>query len=330
MALPVMKWWFIFILAIVVAIGFNGCSNGGDNHHEVNYWNTDVLVPFGHRPMPSPDGNWIAFGGTGDSVGIWLYDTILGVITRLTDDTHPHRWDYQWLPNSLSLVFGGAGEYGTATAGIWQTDFTQGILTRVCEFGGDPDPSPNGQTVCFAGLTTESNASGIWVVGITVPQINRLKSEGEHPRYSPDGNWITYLVPTSYTGFDLHLMNQTGGSDRVLADSIISQEWFDNQTLICLALGDDEIRIIKVTVGVIPLTTNLVIGGSELGISDSQDMIVFQLEENGHSLGLAITSSLGGGNKRILPSGAYPQFRFGTSDIVFEDTEGIVTATASD
>jgi hypothetical protein len=320
--------FLVFSTLPIIALGCIGCGGGGGgNENETHYWNTEILVPFGSHPMPSPNGQWIAFGGTGDSIGIWVYDMTQDTVVRLTDGTHPHRWDYRWMPDSQTLVFGGAGEFGTATAGIWLVSCPQAILTRASEFGGDPDPDPSGQSVCFAGISSEDEESGIWVIGILIPQIDRLKPNGEHPRFSPDGNWITYLIPSIPGAPELHIMNHLGGNERFLIDSIMTQEWLDNETLICLSPGDIEVDIVKVTAGATAQVSNVAHGGSQFDLCQTEDMIVYQSEENGYSIGLAVTSSLGSGNRLIVPSGAYPRFFPGSGDIVFEDSGGILKAS---
>ncbi|KPL07957.1 hypothetical protein AMJ86_02345 [bacterium SM23_57] len=322
------------VLFVLIALGGVGCDGDDNGGSGAGYWATEVLVPFGHRPLPSPDSRWIAFGGTGDSVGIWVLDRNNNEVIRLTDDTYPHRWDYRWMIDSQGLVFGGAGESGTATAGVWQVTCPGGTVTQLWQFGGDPDPAPSGEAVCFAGLSSASEESGIWVVGVVTPQIYRLQEEGINPRYSPMGYFISYLLPTGYEGPELRVMTSEGANDQLLADNILSHEWVDNETLICEAVGLFAVDIVKVEDLLSPQINTLVEGGSQVALFELGDLIVFQKEENARNIGLCVTTSAGGGNKEITQSGAYPQFLVintapEASHVVFEDTGGIIIGSAS-
>jgi len=315
-------------------LGMIGCGGNGGGEEAVGYWHAEVAIPFGHRPMPSPDGRWIAFGGTGDSTGIWVFDRDTNEITRLTDSFHPHRWDYCWMPNSQALVFGGAGESGTPTAGIWQVTCPAGVITQLWQFGGDPDSAPNGQLVVLAGTSTQSDESGIWAVGVSVPQIDRLTQAGTHPRYSPSGGLISYTLPME-TGFpELRVMSQDGSNDRAVADDILCQEWLDNTTLICTSAQGANVSIVRVTIDLTPQTSVLLTGGSQFAVLNAWGLIVFQREEGGESLGLHLTTFSGGGSKPIRADGSYPQFLpldtvSGAIDIVLEDTDGILIASSA-
>jgi hypothetical protein len=334
-----MKWnmgtkpLVILALGSLICAGVTGCGGGGSTS-ESHYWHTEVLAPFGHRPMPSPDGQWIAFGGTGDSTGIWVLDRNTGDIIRLTDVAHPHQWDYQWMGNSQALVFGGAGESGTPTAGIWYVTCPEGVLTQRWQFGSDPDPAPSGEAVCFAGNSAASDEAGIWLVGIFSPQIYHLRDEGLSPKFSPSGLSIAYLLPI-VNGFpELHMMSSEGTGDQLLANDIIGQEWLDNGTLICMQSGGVGVNIVKVDIGPSAQVSFLVVGGSQFALTDINNLIAYQGEENGQSLGLHVTTTSGGGNKPISPSGAHPQFlpSIALDDaihIAFEDTDGIIMASSS-
>jgi hypothetical protein len=319
------------VLGALMCIGAIGC---GEKSHppETHYWNAEVLVPFGHRPMPSPDGQWIAFGGTGDSSGIWVLDRLTSDLVRLTDNAHPHRWDYQWTDDSGGLVFGGAGESGTTTSGIWYVTCPDGSIMLLFSFGSDPTVS--GDTVCFAGNSTSSSEAGIWLVGLHSPQFFRLRETGTAPEFSPSGLSIAYLLPISNAFPELHIMSSAGTGDQMLANDIISQEWLDNGSLICTQSDGVGSDLVKVTIGPSPQIIILASGASQFAISATDNLIVFQAEEHGQSLGLHVTSPSGGQSTSIRPSGAYPQFlpSIGGDNqtrIIYEDLDGIVLASSS-
>lgn len=328
-------WSFpICCLCLAILLGIAGCGGNGGGEGGVQYWHAEVVVPFGHQPMPSPDGRWIAFGGMGDSTGIWVLDRDTNAITRLTDSAHPHRWDYRWMPSSQALVFGGAGESGTTTTGIWHVTCPAGVITQLWQFGGDPDPAPNGQLVVLAGTSTQSDEAGIWAVGVSVPQIDRLTQVGTHPRYSPSGLLISYTVPIGAGFPELRVMNQDGTNDRGVTNDILSQEWLDNATLICSSAQGGVVSIIQVIIGLTPQILPVVQGGSQYAASNDLGLIVFQREESGESLGLHLTTLAGGGSKPIRASGSYPQFlpssaTSGAIDVVFEDSDGILIASST-
>lgn len=323
----------VILLLILTGVGLIGCD-GGDGGGPAPYWHTQVIVPFGHLPIPSPDGRWIAFAGTMDSTGIWVFDRNSGGVIRLTDDTYPHRWDYRWLPNSDGLVFGGAGESGTETAGIWMVTCPGGVVTRLGTFGGHPDPMPSGEGVCFSGLSTESEESGIWTVGITSLEYYRLNETGDYPRYSPLGFSIAYINPTDFGDTELRLMNHEGFNDRLLIEGVLEHQWVDEQTIICTAVGlfgvDIVVDIVMIDIDVSVQSNTIIQGGSQLDVADVIDLIVFQNEENNRNVGLFVTTSAGGDSKAILGSGAYPQFLPGTVNLVFEESGGILIATIPD
>jgi hypothetical protein len=237
------------------------------------------------------------------------------------------------MPDSGGLLFGGAGESGTETAGIWQVTCPGGDITRLWEFGGDPDPVNNGNSIVFAGISTQSIEAGIWTLGILLPELQRLAEEGERPRFSPNGEWVAYLYPTIVGASDLRMVSRLGGDYRTIADHIISHEWLDDNTLICLEAGEGQVNIVKVTTGLTPETSLLIQGGSQFGLDPNSDLIAFQNEENGQASGIHVTTSEGGGSKPIVASGAYPQFLPtenppSATSIVFEDTGGIWMATS--
>jgi hypothetical protein len=315
------------IIIGVALIGCDGDDNGGGSPH---YWHTQNIASFGHLPIPSPNGRWIAFAGTGDSTGIWVFDRNSGDVIRLSDNTNPHRWDYRWLPSSGGLVFGGAGESGTETAGIWMVSCPDAVITRLSIFGGHPDPMPSGEGVCFSGLSTESEQSGIWTVELTTPEYVRLSENGDYPRYSPFGFSIAYLKPTESNNTELRLMSHEGFNDRLLMDSVLDHQWSDEQTIICTAAGSFGINVVMLEVDVSAQPSTIINGGSQVDIADVFDLIVFQNEVNHRNVGLHVTTSGGGGSKAILGSGAYPKFLPGTINVVFENTGGIFIATIPD
>jgi dipeptidyl aminopeptidase/acylaminoacyl peptidase len=327
----VIKPLIILTLGALMCVGIAGCS-GKSSPTESHYWNAEVLAPFGHRPMPSPDGQWIAFGGTGDSTGIWVLDRSTGDITRLTDEMNPHRWDYQWTDDSQALVFGGAGESGTLTAGIWHVTYPGDAIMRLFAFGSEP--TSHGDEVCFAGNSTVADEAGIWLIGIHSLQFYHIREEGTSPKFSPSGLSIAYLLPIANGFPELHLMSIEGTNDQLVANDIIGQEWLDNGTLICTQSGGVGVNIIKVEIGPSPQISFLVTGGSQFTVSAVHNKIAFQSEESGHSLGLHISSASGGQSNAIRPSGAYPQFLpADASDnvirVVYEDSNAILMASSS-
>lgn len=316
-------------LLIILGVGLTGCD-GDDGGGPAPYWHAQNVVPFGHLPIPSPNGHWIAFAGTMDSTGIWVFNRTSGNVIRLTDNTHPHRWDYRWLPNSQGLIFGGAGESGTETAGVWLVSCPSAAISRLSTFGGHPDPMPSGEGVCFSGLSTESEQSGIWTIGLTTPESFRLCETGDYPRYSPLGFSIAYLKPTIYGEIELRAMSHEGLNDRLLTEDVIDHQWIDEQSIICTAVGYSGVDIVLLNIDVNVQSHTIIYGGSQLDVADVADLIVFQNEENNRNVGLHVTTSAGGGSKAILGNGAYPQFLSGTTNVVFENTGGLFIATTSD
>ena len=128
------------------------------------------------------------------------------------------------------------------------------------------------------------------------------------------------------------MMSSSGTGDQFLANDITDHDWLDNATLICTQCGGVGLNIVKVEIGPTPLLSILVVGGSQTALGS--DLLVYQGEENGQSLGIRVTTTTGGGNKPISPNGSYPQFIPTNSlddmiHIAFEDTDGIIMASSS-
>jgi hypothetical protein len=189
---------------------------------------------------------------------------------------------------------------------------------------------PSGEGVCFSGLTTQTQESGIWTAGIAAPQYFRLTDSGDYPKYSPLGFSIAYIKPANYGYSELRLMSHEGLNDRLLTTNTFDHHWTDEQTIICTAAGFSGVDILLLDIDLTVQSSIIIYGGSQLDVADVFDMIVFQNEENHRNTGLHVTTTAGGTSKAILGSGAYPRFLPGTTNVVVENTGGIFIATTSD
>ncbi|MBC8099201.1 MAG: hypothetical protein H7Y11_07140 [Armatimonadetes bacterium] len=82
---------------------------------------------------------------------------------------------------------------------MMQGDRTPTLLTADCERSVQPDWSPNDDQIAFGG--TCARADGIYYYKIRTKQVVQLTTEGQYPRWSPDGASIFYSVPQT-TGYD--------------------------------------------------------------------------------------------------------------------------------
>lgn len=143
----------------------------------------------------SHDGRRIAFGGS----GVWIYDRIRRVTTRLATQTMPNQGtiDPTWSPGDSLLVYRTAYA-GTPTLRIYRlaSDGSDSVYAAGRRAPMHLSWAPDGRTI---GFTLRSDEIGryedVWMYSLDEHRVWRLfEPRGNHQwmSWSPDGRWLTY------------------------------------------------------------------------------------------------------------------------------------------
>jgi eukaryotic-like serine/threonine-protein kinase len=139
-------------------------------------------------------------------------------LTQLTTDTglciEPAiSPDGRWLAYSSDR--GGDGNLD-----IWLQPAGGGAPAKLTNHPSDdhePAISPNGAAIAFR---SERDGGGIYLVSTTGGEARRIADYGRRPRFSPDGQWITYWVgppgvaPVADGEFKIYIVPAAGGKPR--------------------------------------------------------------------------------------------------------------------
>ena len=116
------------------------------------------------------------------------------VLTRLTSDSALTTDPVLFAPGKL-LAYA-SDRAGEGNLDIWVQQLGGGAPVRVTKNPADerwPAFSPDGTRIAYR---TERNGGGIEVVPALGGEPTRIADHGLRPRFSPDGNWITYWTGT--------------------------------------------------------------------------------------------------------------------------------------
>lgn len=139
------------------------------------------------EPAVSDDGVRVAFTAERDGeLQVWMTDRTTGDVTYVGLGRSP-----RFSPDGYQIVYASADLDGNLD--IWKADTRTGLqerLTDGSEIDDRPDWSPDGRTVVFA--SSRDGAFSLWAVPAAGGRRRRLNDGGWAPRFSPDGDRITY------------------------------------------------------------------------------------------------------------------------------------------
>jgi len=181
-------------------------------------------------PVPSPDGQWIAFQSNRDGdFEIFVMDTNGGNVRQLTNNNFTDRVP-QWTPDSQAIVYSADAKRD----GLHD-------LYRVSLMGGEPELiysseerktharfSPDGRTLVFT-TSREPNNWRTWEIGRLdletgeFAYLTQNETRDASPVYSADGSTILYISLRSGSNA-VALMDADGGNQRVLYNTR-ADEW---------------------------------------------------------------------------------------------------------
>jgi Tol biopolymer transport system component/tRNA A-37 threonylcarbamoyl transferase component Bud32 len=134
-------------------------------------------------------------------------------IQRLTFDAGI-TWSPAVSPDGMMFAYS-SDRGGDGSSDIWVQQIAGGTPLRRTTHPADdwlPSFSPDGSKIVFR---SERDGGGIYEVGTLGGQERRIADRGFHPRYSPDGAWISFIeIPASLetTLTKMFLVSAQGGS----------------------------------------------------------------------------------------------------------------------
>jgi Tol biopolymer transport system component len=208
----------------------------------------------------SPSGSHVAFDRVGDdnNTDIWVTEIARNVSTRLTFD--PARDEFPiWSPDGRRILFrssrGGVDDLYEKAADV-VGDERLVLHTGAAKWPGDW--SRDGRYVLYEERTTQDD---LWVLPMSgadqrpVP-VTRTGFQENHPRFSPDGRWISYQSNQSGR-WEIYIRAFVPpGSNAAAASSAVYQvsrdggqraQWRQDGKELAYIAGDNAVVVVDVT-----------------------------------------------------------------------------------
>ncbi|TKJ40004.1 hypothetical protein CEE37_09720 [candidate division LCP-89 bacterium B3_LCP] len=281
------------------------------------------ISSFGSLPRWSPDGDKVLFGGQGVNVGLWVYYRLSGNTEQITDDTHPHRWDYKWSPQSDQIAFGGAGPTSTIQAGIFTValDGSQPVWWH--STGHSPCWIPDGTGIVFAEEDNQSATYGLFQLNFVDTSLVQLTGSGIESQFNSTGTRIAFRNPGSSQAYDLKSVSASGGLEITLADNCLHFKWTSDGTTLVYDYMSYSMGMTICSVsasGGVPVT--LLTGAAEPSLS-STGILAFHGMSGTESLGVYTVSLYGGIATNRSANGSQPDISPDGSLLVYSFNDSI-------
>lgn len=190
------------------------------------------------NPVPSPDGQMIAFLSSEDNNPIpnptlYLVEITSGVVSQLTR-TPDLSGIPSWSPDGTQLVFSGSRDQ---RGGLFVVDVAErsvDTLANTPVSARNPDWSPDGERIAFVGLDNAGTSPSVYTLHLDDGSSRRLTSDdlpANVPRWSPDGERVMFWAfGLGDVRSGVYVVNADGGaSRRILAQTddqrILSPVW---------------------------------------------------------------------------------------------------------
>ena len=309
-----------------VASFFSGCSEDEETP-ATKSWERARVVDFGQRPVPSPDGNLLAFAAEGTpnhTAGIYLLRA--NTVVQLTAGSPPHSWDYVWSGDGKYLAFSAPGEVGTENAGIWVIDIETLELQQLWDRGSAPTWDPDDSNVLYcAGPEDGTDNEGIFRISRNPSMRIRIAEQGRAPKASPDGQRVAFQIEqANLQGWALHALALDSLADELVAYFTSSFSWaWDSQQLIYECVEGGALDLYAVSATSHPSRQLLVTGASMPAAFLQEDRAAFVKLSGASAAGIWIIPLTGGETEQLTATGTRPQPTSDGRAVYFEDEGGI-------
>lgn len=165
----------------------------------------------------SPDSRYIAYTVVYDGRSeLWKAEADGSASSRLSADVGIVR--YMWSTNAEFLAYQTLVDDGYE---VWLTSADGSNAYKLTNKGGLGEFSPDGSKLLYYASDDGSTQRGIWMIDIDRLESGRITTEvGWFPRWSPDGQSITYNVR-----YEIGLVDVDGSNPRRLAQDIGSLDY---------------------------------------------------------------------------------------------------------
>jgi hypothetical protein len=191
-------------------------------------------------PILGPDGRRVAMHRTiAGNVDVWLLDTARSVLARVTTDPASDLSPI-WSPDGTRLVF---TRFRMGRFELFIKTLAGGAEEPLHVTGFPADWSSDGSVILYEGTegTADNRIQGVWALPLnTRKPYQLLRAPAEHPQFSPDGTWITFVSEESgQSEVYVAPFPMSGETMRVSAAGGAQPRWSsDGRELFYIALDD--------------------------------------------------------------------------------------------